>query len=369
MSLFARTARRWTVALAGLAAAGVVAGLVISPAANAAPAPDTQGPSSSSLKDAAKHVQGAEQQLASAEQEVTQATAQVQQLSYVLVTLHTEQVQAKVALAAAREDARSAIRTAFDGATVDPTATLLADLNGHDPGLEEQVRDRRLRDVNVRTHGLAAANQRLAVVTKDVARRSVEATQAAARAVGAADRARTVLVAAEQNSTDLQRKAKLAAQRRALEKLQRQLAANLAAQAATQAVGKMVASSPADLITLYKGAATTCPGLPWGVLAAIGQVETGHGQNKNVSSAGAMGPMQFLPSTFAAYKVDGDGDGQANILDQADAVYSAANYLCANGGGNSETLYKAIWHYNHSDYYVKMVLGLAAQYMSGSFPG
>ena len=60
--------------------------------------------------------------------------------------------------------------------------------------------------------------------------------------------------------------------------------------------------------------------------------------------------------------VDGDGDGKADILDQADAVYSAARYLCASGGGQPDTLYDAIYSYNHSDFYVKTVLGLAAQY-------
>ncbi len=124
----------------------------------------------------------------------------------------------------------------------------------------------------------------------------------------------------------------------------------------------MTADSPVDLRTLYMRAAATCPGLPWGVLAGIGQVETDHGRVKAVSSAGAMGPMQFLPSTFAVYGVDGDGDGKADILDQADAVYSAARYLCASGGGQPDTLYDAIYAYNHSDYYVKTVLGLARQY-------
>ena len=120
---------------------------------------------------------------------------------------------------------------------------------------------------------------------------------------------------------------------------------------------------PASLRALYmRGAAAECPGLPWNVLAGIGQVETDHGQNKNVSSAGAMGPMQFMPATWAVYGVDGDGDGVADILDQADAIYSAAHYLCADGGGNSATLYQAIFAYNHSDYYVNTVLAVAAQY-------
>jgi Transglycosylase SLT domain len=121
-------------------------------------------------------------------------------------------------------------------------------------------------------------------------------------------------------------------------------------------------NAPSDLRSLYMQAATTCPGLPWGVLAGIGQVETNHGQNTAVSSAGAMGPMQFLPSTWQIYGVDGDGDGRANILDQVDAVYSAARYLCASGGGNPKTLYDSIFSYNHADWYVREVLGLAAQY-------
>lgn len=117
---------------------------------------------------------------------------------------------------------------------------------------------------------------------------------------------------------------------------------------------------PASWSALYRGAASTCPGLPWAVLAAIGQVETGHGRTSAVSSAGAMGPMQFMPATFAAYGVDGDGDGRAEITDPADSVYSAAHYLCANGGGRgSGALANAIWHYNHADWYVAMVLRIA----------
>ncbi len=123
------------------------------------------------------------------------------------------------------------------------------------------------------------------------------------------------------------------------------------------------AAAPTDLRTLYMRGAATCPGLPWQVLAAIGQVESNHGQIQHaVSSAGAEGPMQFMPATWAVYGVDGDGDGKADIWNYADAVYSAARYLCASGGGQTDTLYDAVYAYNHSDYYVKTVLGLAAQY-------
>ncbi|MGN6475025.1 MAG: lytic murein transglycosylase, partial [Mycobacteriales bacterium] len=89
----------------------------------------------------------------------------------------------------------------------------------------------------------------------------------------------------------------------------------------------------AQYLALYKAAGKTCPGLPWSVLAAIGQVESGHGRNPSTSSAGAMGPMQFEPATFAAYAVDGNGDGVKSIMDPADAIYTAAHYLCANGAG------------------------------------
>lgn len=114
---------------------------------------------------------------------------------------------------------------------------------------------------------------------------------------------------------------------------------------------------------LYKAAARTCPGLSWSVLAAIGGIESGHGADTAVSPAGAEGPMQFLPSTFAGYAVDGDRDGQARIDDPADAVFTAARLLCDDGaarGGSS--LYSAIFDYNHADWYVAAVQSLAARY-------
>jgi soluble lytic murein transglycosylase-like protein len=120
---------------------------------------------------------------------------------------------------------------------------------------------------------------------------------------------------------------------------------------------------PATYLRLYRAAAATCRGLPWTVLAAIGTVETGNGTNTSTSSKGAMGPMQFLPSTFVAYAVDGDGDGVANIQDPADAIYSAARYLCAWGAGlGGQSLYAAIFAYNHADWYVREVIRLAIAY-------
>jgi transglycosylase-like protein with SLT domain len=123
------------------------------------------------------------------------------------------------------------------------------------------------------------------------------------------------------------------------------------------------ATIPAAYLALYRAAAATCTGLPWTVLAAIGAVETGHGANRHVSSKGAMGPMQFLPSTFAAYAVDGDHNGVADIRDPDDAVYTAARYLCFTGAGlGGQSLYDAVWAYNHADWYVREVLNLAVAY-------
>ena len=124
---------------------------------------------------------------------------------------------------------------------------------------------------------------------------------------------------------------------------------------------------PLTLLQLYKDAAATCPGLPWEVLAAIGQLESDHGRNARRSPAGAEGPMQFLPSTWKTYGIDADGDGVADINNQVDAVYSAARYLCANGAGSgTPQLEKAIFAYNHVDWYVKFVLELADRYRAAA---
>ncbi|MBV9292754.1 MAG: lytic transglycosylase domain-containing protein [Frankiales bacterium] len=156
-------------------------------------------------------------------------------------------------------------------------------------------------------------------------------------------------------------------------RLQSLAAARAALAAQTSAFGSITASrvnavgilppSPAYL-SLYHRAALTCAGMNWTLLAAIGQVESGHGRNPSTSSAGAMGPMQFLPSTFASYAVDGDGDGKADIMNPADAIFTAARYLCANGAGRGgDAVANAVWHYNHADWYVQMVLALAQKYV------
>ena len=102
------------------------------------------------------------------------------------------------------------------------------------------------------------------------------------------------------------------------------------------------------MLALYEAAATRY-GLPWTLLAGVGMEETNHGRNNTTSSAGARGLMQFMPATFAAYGVDGNGDGRAVITDDADSVHSAANYLVASGAlSGPDGVRKALFAYNHA---------------------
>jgi murein DD-endopeptidase MepM/ murein hydrolase activator NlpD len=118
-------------------------------------------------------------------------------------------------------------------------------------------------------------------------------------------------------------------------------------------------TSLSQLRSLWSGAGSTY-GIPWQVLAAINKVESNFGRNLGPSSAGAVGWMQFLPSTWLRWGVDANGDGVADPSNPADAIYSAARYLAAAGGQSD--LRRAIFAYNHADWYVNEVLGLASMY-------
>jgi soluble lytic murein transglycosylase-like protein len=112
---------------------------------------------------------------------------------------------------------------------------------------------------------------------------------------------------------------------------------------------------------LYKASATKYGfGPDWYILAAVGKVESNHGQTVGPSSVGAMGPMQFMPTTWETSGVDGNGDGVANVMDPEDAIPAAANYL--EDGGAPQDWYRALYSYNHADWYVKKVLAVAEAY-------
>src|SRR5581483_8045509 len=101
-----------------------------------------------------------------------------------------------------------------------------------------------------------------------------------------------------------------------------------------------------DLQALWQRAGAAY-GIPWGVLAAINKVESNFGRNMGPSSAGAIGWMQFMPSTWARWGEDANSDGLADPWNPTDAVYSAARYLAATGGRTD--IRRAVFAYNHAD--------------------
>jgi Transglycosylase SLT domain len=119
---------------------------------------------------------------------------------------------------------------------------------------------------------------------------------------------------------------------------------------------------PNGLVPIYQRASERYRlgerGVP--ILAAINRIESGFGRNLGPSSAGAYGWMQFMPATWAAYGVDADGDGSRDPADPDDGIHAAARYLRASGAPRD--WYRALFAYNHADWYVQQVLAQADAY-------
>jgi len=149
--------------------------------------------------------------------------------------------------------------------------------------------------------------------------------------------------------------------------------------------GAAAAAIPASYLALYRKAGAAY-GIPWTVLAGIGEVESDHGRStlpgvhSGTNPWGAAGPMQFgvggaagntwggtpvhpASQQTGGYGIDGDGDGDVNVYDPGDAIPSAARYLQANGAPAS--MRAAIFAYNHATWYVDEVLSWAARYATG----
>jgi len=118
---------------------------------------------------------------------------------------------------------------------------------------------------------------------------------------------------------------------------------------------------PPFLLPIYQAAGIEYD-VPWQVLASINQIETDYGRNLSVSSAGAVGWMQFLPSTWKRWAVDATGSGFADPYNPVDAIFTAARYLQAAGA--AKNLSRAIFAYNHAGWYVQSVL-LRAKLIGG----
>jgi hypothetical protein len=111
--------------------------------------------------------------------------------------------------------------------------------------------------------------------------------------------------------------------------------------------------APATDLLRYFKAADRRFGVPWYVLASVNFIETRFGRLRGPSSAGAVGPMQFLPSTWARYGKGGD------VFDPRDAIMGAARYLAASGAPGD--MRGALYAYNNSDVYVNAVIYYALQ--------
>jgi hypothetical protein len=121
---------------------------------------------------------------------------------------------------------------------------------------------------------------------------------------------------------------------------------------------------PIFLLPIYQAAGIQY-GVRWEVLAAINEIETDYGRNLNVSSAGAVGWMQFMPKTWKLYGVDGNDDGKRDPYNPVDAIFAAARYLKAAGA--QDNVRKAIFAYNHAGWYVDSVM-LRARLIAGYPP-
>jgi hypothetical protein len=118
---------------------------------------------------------------------------------------------------------------------------------------------------------------------------------------------------------------------------------------------------PIFLLPIYQAAGIQY-GVRWEILAAINEIETDYGRNLNVSSAGAVGWMQFIPSSWKMYGVDANDDGKKDPYNPVDAIFAAARYLKAAGA--EKDLRRAIFAYNHADWYVDSVM-LRAKLIAG----
>ena len=120
---------------------------------------------------------------------------------------------------------------------------------------------------------------------------------------------------------------------------------------------------PLFLLPIFRAAASKY-NLPWQILAAINEIETNYGADLSVSSAGAVGWMQFMPATWLQYGVDALDAEYADPYNPVDAIFAAARYLRAAGAATD--LHAAILAYNHSEEYLSSVL-LRAELIS-SYP-
>jgi len=117
-------------------------------------------------------------------------------------------------------------------------------------------------------------------------------------------------------------------------------------------------NDPSEFRPIYMAAGARF-GIPWQLIEAVHEVESGKsGSTSKSSGAGAIGPMQFMPGTWRTYGIDGNGDGVADPTDVVDAIYGAANLLAQSGAADGN-IDAALLNYNHAMWYVNKVKAIA----------
>lgn len=338
--------------------AALVMSTGVTDAARADDVTDAQGQASA----AARRLTALELRIARAQRQYEAALTSVGRRVIQGVAAESSSQDAQRAAESARATVGSSARELYiSGGQSALYASALAATDSHDLALRLTAAARVMAAVHEASVRADQAASRAAVVADD-------AMAGADRAVVTADRIEARAVALDtllqQAQSELDRLSAKARQLKDARDAQRALdAARSAADGAADAARGSVQAQvpPAVYFALYRAAARTCSGMSWTLLAAVGQVESGHGRNNGPSSAGAVGPMQFMPATFAAYAVDGDHDGVTSPWSPADAVYTAARYLCVNGGGSPSTVRQALFAYNRAQWYVDLVLAVQAQ--------
>jgi transglycosylase-like protein with SLT domain len=258
------------------------------------------------------------------------------------------------AVQAAQDDRTERLRALYmDGGQLGVLASLMAARTPQDLALRVATAQRLLESSNagvVQATRAAAESQAAAVASQA----RISTAQLYADDVTA--RANAVDQLVRQGQAELTRLDARA--RRLAQAALARAAAAAASTAGSAAAGAGAMAIPAVYLSNYRRAATTCRGMSWTLLAAVGQVESGHGRNNGPSSAGAVGPMQFRPRTFDAFAVDGNHDGRLDPWDPADAIFTAAHFLCSYGAGSPLGVPGALLHYNNAQWYVDLVLAV-----------
>lgn len=351
---------RTTAALRGGCASAVAIGLLLSLSPPAAA--EDAASAREQARTAAADVQALTVRLARAQTAYDQALTDVGRQVADSVVARSGQQDAGQAARAATDTQTNTVRALYmSGGHTALVSTMLSAGDAGDLAQRAVAVDRVLRVATASAAAAARAHEaatRQAGAAARAADGSVVTAELVAQRAAAVD---VLAIEAEQRLGRLSARARRLSEAEAAARALARARAKAAAAAAAAIAAVRVQAPPSTFFDLYQAAAPTCPGLPWTLLAAVGQVESGHGRNNGPSSAGAVGPMQFMPRTFAAYAVDGDHDGRTDPWSSADAVFTAARFLCSNGAGTPGGVTRALLRYNNAQWYVDLVRGVQVQ--------